>query len=60
METPCQTPGAIYSSEILPWRVSCTVDLPKELDLTEQEAALLENNMHNAMEMVLARYFINK
>jgi hypothetical protein len=29
-----------------------------KLDLSESEAKLLESNIHNAMELVLAPYFI--
>jgi hypothetical protein len=40
--------------------VSCEVKLPFDLVLTEDEAAILEANLHNATEMVLARYFVTK
>lgn len=36
-----------------------TADLPGSLDLTESEAVMLEANLHNAVELVLARYFAN-
>jgi hypothetical protein len=39
-------------------KVSVEVELPMELDLTEEEAKLLESNIHNAMELVLAPYFL--
>ena len=57
--TACQTPGAQFHTRISPAEVSCTVTLPRPLDLTEQQAAELDTNMHNAMELVLARYFPN-
>jgi ssDNA-binding Zn-finger/Zn-ribbon topoisomerase 1 len=51
-ETKCQTPGAIYDTHINDKGVSVKVDLP--LDLSEDEAELLEANLHNAVELVLA------
>lgn len=56
-ETPCQTPGAQFHTRITPVRVDVGVDLPAPLDLTEAEAAMLDANLHNAVELVLARYF---
>ena len=58
VKTECQTPEANYNIEISDDKVSVEVDLPMELDLTEQEAKLLESNIHNAMELVLAPYFL--
>lgn len=55
--TVCQTPGAQFHTQVSPSSVSCTVDLPHELNLTEAQALVLETNIHNAMELVLARYF---
>lgn len=57
--TPCQTPDAIYYTKVSPDRVSVSVDLPRDLELTADQAQTLENNMHNAMELVLAPYFTN-
>lgn len=62
-ETLCQTPGAVFHTKINPQSVGVSVELPKKLELTEQQAELLEKNIHNAMELVLAPYFksdINK
>lgn len=56
-QTICQTPDAEFHIHIGPYLVSCVVDMPFELVLEENEAALLESNLHNAMELVLARYF---
>jgi hypothetical protein len=55
--TRCQTPGAMFSTKITDQSVSVHVDLPHPLDLTEPEAGQLEANLHNAVELVLARYF---
>ena len=58
VKTECQTPEANYNIEINSDKVSVEVELPMELDLTEEEAKLLESNIHNMMELVLAPYFI--
>ena len=56
-KTKCQTPGAMFTTCVCSHAVKCTVELPFKLDLSEKEARLLETNIHNAMELVLARYF---
>lgn len=58
VKTECQTPDAQFNIEISTDKVSVEVELPMELDLTEEEAKLLESNIHNAMELVLAPYFL--
>ncbi len=55
--TKCQTPDAQFHIEVSGKRVGCSIDLPIDLDLTDSEAKLLETNIHNAMELVLAPYF---
>lgn len=57
VKTPCQTPDAEFHIEIKDKKVSVEVELPMDLELTEKEAKLLEDNIHNAIELVLARYF---
>ncbi len=57
VKTICQTPGAVFHTTINKKTVSCTVDLPTPLNLTESQAQLLDSNIHNAMELVLAPYF---
>jgi hypothetical protein len=56
-QTVCQTPGAQFHIHVSEGFVDCKVDLPEPLKLTEEEAKLLETNLHNALELVLARYF---
>lgn len=56
-ETICQTPNAEFHIHVGPHLVSCVVDIPFELVLDEAEVTLLESNLHNMMELVLARYF---
>ncbi len=55
--TPCQTSGAIFHIAVNDKSVSCKVELPMELKLSEEQAEILETNIHNAMELVLAPYF---
>ena len=55
--TPCQTPGAQFHTKISPKKIECSVDLPMKLELTVEEAELLETKLHNALELVLARNF---
>lgn len=57
VKTECQTPDAQFNIEINDSSVSVKVDLPMKLDITEEEAKLLESNIHNVMELVLAPYF---
>jgi hypothetical protein len=58
--TKCQTPGAIFHTKITTRQISLSVDLPEHLELSEEQAEMLEANLHNAAELVLAPYFIEK
>lgn len=57
LRTPCQTEGAVYEIEISEDEVEVEVKLPFKLELSEEEAKMLENNLHNAVELVLSSYF---
>ncbi len=57
-ERICLTPDAFYDIHISPREVGVNVRLPMPLNLSEQEAIMLENLIHDAMERILARYFI--
>lgn len=59
IETPCQTSGVQFHTWISGRVIECKVELPMELYLTEEEADILEANLHNVLELVLARYFSN-
>ncbi len=59
-KTICQTPGAQFHTQIKPNVISCKVDLPFELKLTPEQAKILDTNIHNVMELVLAPYFAEK
>ena len=55
--TKCLTSGAYFSTHVEPRRVSIAVDMPFELDIDEEEAIELETLLHNAVELVMSRYF---
>ena len=55
--TECLTSGANFNTQISPRRVSVSVDMPFDLNLDEEEAIKLEALLHNAVELVLSRYF---
>lgn len=56
-ETVCLTPGAIYQMGITSRYVAIIVDFPCEIDLIEDDAKLLETCLHNAVELVLAKWW---
>jgi hypothetical protein len=58
MQTVCQTPDAQFHTKITNDYVSMKIDFGKVVPLTDEEATLLESNLHNAVELVLARYYI--
>ncbi|MFI2663365.1 hypothetical protein [Micromonospora carbonacea] len=56
VSTPCQTPGAMYTTHITPAGVTVAVTA----DLTSLDAAdaeLLESQLHNVVELVLQRWW---
>jgi hypothetical protein len=59
-ETKCQTPDVVYNISISDEKISITLDLPKSIQLDEEEAELLESNIHNSLEIVLSKYFTNE
>jgi len=56
----CLTPGAYYNTSIHSRKVNCSVTIPFDLDLTEDEVKKLEDRIHDAMESVLAKYWKQK
>lgn len=58
IETKCQTNGAMFHTQIQDEKVSVNVALPFPLNLTEEQAKLLEANLHNAVELALAPHFV--
>lgn len=57
MTTPCQTHDAVYTDIIENRQVGCIVDIPFDLNLSLEQTIILRANMHNVMELVLARYW---
>lgn len=57
IETECQTPDAVYNISIDTKSIDCKVDLPFDLELSDEEAAELEANIHNMLEITLGKYF---
>lgn len=55
--TDCLTSGAYFNTHVEPRRVSISVDMPFELNIDEEEAIELETLLHNAVELVMSRYF---
>ena len=59
-ETKCLTSGAIFHTAINERDVAVLVDLPFKLEITEEEAEILETLIHNQMELILRPYFQNE
>ena len=57
LKTKCQTPGAHFTTKIEPSKIKVYIALPFDLQLTEAQAALLEANIHNVLELCLAPHF---
>lgn len=57
LASACQTPGAMYSTNIEPNKITVSVDLPMMLQLSAEDAATLEANLHNAVELALSSFY---
>ncbi len=57
IRTKCQTPGAIFKTHISEKTIDVNIILPMKLNLTEAQAALLEKNIHNLLEVALSGLF---
>ena len=55
--TKCLTSGAYFNTHVEPKKVSISVDMPFDLNIDEEEAIELETLLHNAVELVMSRYF---
>lgn len=51
----CLTPGAVYHTEIGYNFVSVKVDIPGELHISEEDSEAMEQEIHDAIEAILAR-----
>lgn len=66
IETKCQTPGSQFHIGIHDYlepdekfqsEIEILIEVSTKLGLDEEGAKLLEANIHNALELVLAPYF---
>ena len=57
--TKCLTSDAIFHTAITEDAVSVKVELPFKLDISDEEASILERLLHNQFEVVL-RYYCKK
>lgn len=57
-EKVCLTPDSWFHINITANKIEVSVDLPIDLNLSEANATELENNLHDAVESVLAKYFV--
>lgn len=60
VETSCQTKNVEYTVDIKPKCISIQAVLPSELEIDEEESKILDANLHNAVELVLSKYFYIK
>ncbi len=60
VKTKCQTAGAVYQTQITENNITVNIKIPFNLDLNKSEAKLLEDNIHNVLELVLAPHFLKK
>lgn len=56
-ENVCKTPGAVYHFDIKPSTIGVSIDLPRPIELSEDEASKIEDDLHDAVEGVLAHLF---
>lgn len=57
MESKCLTPGAIYITYLTKDRLVVQVDFGNSMDLSEEEASLLEILVHNQLELALSTFW---
>ena len=57
LETKCLTPDANFHTYIGDRLIAIDVELPFSLDIDKREATILEQLIHNQLELVLRSYF---
>lgn len=57
-ETPCQTPGARYHTSVSTRGVTVNVEFGTWFYIDEARAKLLEDTLHNAVELALAPLYV--
>jgi len=55
--TKCLTNGAVFHTKIEDFNIDTKVYLPFKLEISEEEAEVLETLIHNQLELVLRSYF---
>lgn len=55
--TKCLTSGAIFETHITEKGISVKVGFPFNINIDESEAEVLENLIHNSLELALRPYF---
>tara|TARA_R100000152_G_C6763459_1_gene187878 strand:- start:206 stop:451 length:246 start_codon:yes stop_codon:yes gene_type:complete len=57
----CLTPDARYITKIKPHKIICKIKLPPSvrLKLSSTQAEMLDEELHRALERVLAKFFNN-
>lgn len=60
IKTKCLTPDCRFTTEMNAGSVAITVTFPQDIKLDEQEAILLQDLLHNSMELVLRPYFMQQ
>ena len=60
LATKCLTNDAVFHTAINGREVSVKVELPFKLEISEEEAEMLEKLIHNQMELVLRSCFENR
>ncbi len=59
LKTNCQTPDMVYSTHIDKNEINIHLNLPFNLNLSKEESVILEKNIHNVLEIVMSKYFLN-
>lgn len=54
----CKTPGCVYGFLMHRKYIKLTIDLPHDPKLTADQATQLDQELHDALESVLAKFFI--
>lgn len=57
IESKCLTPKAIYKMHLSEDQLLVQVEFGNELDLSEEEASLMEILIHNQLELVLSKFW---
>ena len=57
IESECLTPGAVYKMHLSEDQLLVQVEFGSGMDLSEEEASLLEILIHNQLELVLSKFW---